>query len=86
MFAATVIYLVYLAIPIILLIVGSLGDIWFNTLLPSGLTGKWYAQVATDGSFRRAFATSLVVCASTCALAAVIGVPLAAYVICVPMT
>ena len=77
MFAATVIYLVYLAIPMVLLIVGSLGDTWFNTLLPTGATGRWYGQVAADGSFRRAFVTSLVVCASTCVLAALVGVPLA---------
>ena len=77
MFAATVIYLIYLAVPIVLLIVGSLGDSWFNTVLPTGMTGKWYGQVAADGSFRRAFATSLMVCGATCVLGAVVGVPLA---------
>jgi len=74
---ATALYLVYLLVPIILLIVGSLGAIWFNTLLPSGFTGDWYLQVASDGSFRRAFWTSLQVCALTCVIAALIGLPLA---------
>jgi putative spermidine/putrescine transport system permease protein len=73
----TVCYLVYLGVPIVLLLVGSLGASWFNTLLPQGLTGDWYLQVLADGSFRRAFWTSLKVCALTCALATLVGVPLA---------
>jgi len=73
----TAVYLLYLAAPIVLLLVGSFGATWFNTLLPTGFTGGWYAQVIADGSFRRAFWTSLQVSASTCVLAALIGVPLA---------
>ena len=34
----TALYLVYLAIPIALLVVGSFGALWLNTLLP---TGSW---------------------------------------------
>jgi putative spermidine/putrescine transport system permease protein len=74
---ATSLYLVYLLAPIVLLLVGSFGDVWFNTMLPSGVTDKWYVQVASDGSFRRAFWTSLQVCAATCVLAALVGMPLA---------
>lgn len=74
---ATAFYLLYLFAPILLLIVGSFGDLWFNTLLPTGVTGKWYVQVVEDGSFRRAFSTSLQVCIATCVLASLIGVPLA---------
>ena len=73
----TVAYLVYLAAPILLLIVGSLGASWTNTLLPSGFTTGWYSQLAADPSFQRAFATSLVVVSATCAVNALIGVPLA---------
>jgi putative spermidine/putrescine transport system permease protein len=74
---ATALYLLYLSAPIILLIIGSFGDVWFNTLLPTGATGKWYVQVLEDGSFRRAFATSLQVCIATCVFSSLIGVPLA---------
>lgn len=74
---ATVLYLVYLFTPIVLLFVGSFGKIWFNTLLPSGFTADWYLQVAADGSFRRAFWTSLEVCLLTCFFGALTGLPLA---------
>lgn len=74
---ATFLYLLYLFTPIVLLIVGSFGHTWFNTLLPSGFTTEWYLQVASDGSFRRAFWTSLQVCTLTCVIGALTGVPLA---------
>jgi len=74
---ATYLYLVYLFTPIALLIIGSVGQVWFNTLLPSGFTTEWYLQVAHDGSFQRAFWTSLKVCALTCVIGAAVGVPLA---------
>src|SRR5688500_1524375 len=70
-------YLAYLALPIVLLIVGSIGEIWLNTLLPHGLTGRWYLDVWSDGSFRRAFVVSLEVAAATCLVTALIGLPLA---------
>jgi len=73
----TVAYLVYLAAPIALLFAGSFGELWLNTLLPTGATGKWYRQVAADPSFRRAFATSLSVAAMTCAACLALGLPLA---------
>jgi putative spermidine/putrescine transport system permease protein len=58
----TALYLIYLFTPIVLLFVGSFGQSWFNSLLPTGFTGDWYLQVASDGSFQRAFWTSLKVC------------------------
>lgn len=73
----TLAYLAYLLAPIALLAIGSVGDVWRNTLLPSGITGKWYAQVWSDRSFRRAFETSLVVSGATVAICALVGAPLA---------
>lgn len=73
----TAVFLVYLLTPIVLLVVGSFGESWFGTLLPAGATGRWYAQVAADPSFRRAFWTSLVVASLTCATCALVGLPLA---------
>jgi len=73
----TAAYLAYLAVPIVLLVVGSFGGLWLNTLLPSGVTTQWYRDVAADPSFRRAFVSSLAVVAITCAACAAIGLPLA---------
>lgn len=71
------VYLVYLAVPIVLLLVGSFGDLWLNTVLPTGFTAHWYRDVAADPSFRRAFAASLTVVTLTCTACAAIGLPLA---------
>ena len=73
----TVAYLAYLGVPIVLLLLGSFGELWLNTLLPSGFTGRWYRDVAADPSFRRAFVSSLAVVAVTCATCLVVGLPLA---------
>jgi len=73
----TAAYLVYLVVPIALLLVGSFGELWLNTLLPTGSTTQWYVDVAKDPSFRRAFAASLSVVAITCTACVAIGLPLA---------
>jgi len=73
----TGLYLVYLVVPIVLLIAGSFGDLWLNTLLPAGFTLRWYLEVARDPSFRRAFVASLSVAAITCGACVAIGLPLA---------
>jgi putative spermidine/putrescine transport system permease protein len=73
----TAAYLVYLVVPIALLLVGSFGELWLNTLLPTGSTTQWYVDVAKDPSFRRAFVASLAVVAITCMACVAIGLPLA---------
>ncbi len=73
----TIVYLLYLFIPIILLFVGSFGETWTNSLLPSGSTLAWYLDLWESGSFRRAFVVSLEVVAATCAICTVLAVPLA---------
>jgi putative spermidine/putrescine transport system permease protein len=45
--------------------------------LPTGFTGRWYAEVLADPSFRRAFMTSVEVAALTCLLNIAVGLPLA---------
>src|SRR5437867_3637744 len=59
----TAAYLAYLVVPIALLLAGSFGELWLNTILPTGLTTRWYRDVAADPSFRRAFTASLTVVA-----------------------
>ena len=73
----TILYLLFLFAPMALLFVGSFGESWTNTLLPSGFTWRWYIEVASDSSFRRAFVTSLQVVGLTCLLNVLIGLPLA---------
>ncbi len=73
----TAFYLVYLAVPIALLVVGSFGHLWLNTVLPTGFTLQWYHDVAADPSFRRAFGASLAVAAIACAACVALGLPLA---------
>jgi len=70
-------YLAFLTVPIALLLVVSFGELWLNTLLPTGFTTHWYRNVASDPSFRRAFAASLAVVAIACSACALIGLPLA---------
>ena len=67
----------YLLLPIALLLIGSVGASWTNTLLPTGLTGRWYADLWLDPSFRQAFVTSLTVALSACAVNTLLGLPLA---------
>ncbi|OSQ47773.1 ABC transporter permease [Thalassospira alkalitolerans] len=73
----TFLYTLYLIAPIALLLVGSFGTSWTNSLLPTGFTLDWYREVIGDASFRRAFMTSLEVVAATCVVNVVLGVPFA---------
>lgn len=74
---ATLLYLLYLATPMFLLLVGSFGERWTNTLLPQGFTLEWYRALYEDPAFRRAFVVSLEVVVATCVANALIGLPLA---------
>ncbi|MCG1019938.1 ABC transporter permease subunit [Mycetohabitans sp. B4] len=71
------VYAIYLLLPILLLSIGSVGELWMNSLLPSGITVKWYADIWLDSSFRSAFTTSLVVALSACAINTILALPLA---------
>lgn len=77
MAVVTLLYLAYLITPMLLLLVGSFGETWTNTLLPAGFTTQWYAEIAVDPSFRRAFLVSLQVVVATCVLDTLLALPLA---------
>jgi putative spermidine/putrescine transport system permease protein len=70
-------YGLYLLLPIALLLMGSAGENWTNTLMPNGLTGRWYVELWQDPSFRKAFVSSLVVATAACAINTVLAMPLA---------
>lgn len=73
----TAVYMTYLLLPISLILIGSFGQSWTNSLLPSGFTLEWYAMLFEDGSYMRAFSTSLTVVLAVIALNILIGLPLA---------
>lgn len=73
----TYLFLIYLVTPILLLFVGSFGDVWTNTLLPTGISNRWYVEVAGDPSFQRAFVVSLRVVVVTCVVCTVLALPMA---------
>ena len=73
----SLVYGLYLLLPIALLLVGSVGGNWTNTLLPTGITGQWYVDLWLDTSFRKAFVSSLVVALSACANITALTLPLA---------
>ncbi|RKF49830.1 ABC transporter permease [Paraburkholderia fungorum] len=75
--AVMVLFAIYMLLPIVLLLIGAFGETWTNTLLPSGITGHWFADLAGDMSFRRAFGVSLLVALACCGTTAAIGLPLA---------
>jgi len=75
--ALSLTYCVYLLLPIAMLLLGSFGEGWTNTLLPTGSTTRWYESVWLDSSFQKAFRTSLVVALSTCVIGAALALPLA---------
>jgi putative spermidine/putrescine transport system permease protein len=75
--AALVAYALYLATPIVLILIGSFGGNWSNTLLPTGVTGRWYEALVTNVTFQKAFWTSLWVCVATVIACILIGAPLA---------
>ena len=73
----SLIYGLYLMLPMLLLAIGSVGASWTNTLLPTGMTWQWFADVWHDISFRKAFITSLTVALSACAINTLLALPLA---------
>jgi putative spermidine/putrescine transport system permease protein len=70
-------YACYLLLPIVLLMVGSFGNSWTNTLLPTQFTLRWYQELWLDTSFRKAFITSLTVALSACVVNIFLALPLA---------
>jgi putative spermidine/putrescine transport system permease protein len=71
----TYLYLVYLFLPICLLLIGSFGQSWVNTLFPNGLTTHWYVEIWQTTAYRKAFLTSFQVCMIVCVLNLLIVTP-----------
>ncbi|CAN7165333.1 ABC transporter permease [Pseudomonas sp. LjRoot71] len=74
----TVVWLLFLILllPLAGTLVYSLSTSWSATILPSGLTFKWYVALWSDPRFLAAFGQSLLVCFGSLLLATVLILPL----------
>lgn len=69
-------FLLFILIPIILLLLGSFGEIWYGTILPQGLfTFKWYKILFKEIMYIRSMKISLLVGMLAVIGNIVIGVP-----------
>ncbi|MEA4880097.1 MAG: hypothetical protein VB045_01325, partial [Synergistaceae bacterium] len=57
--SAGVMWFTYVLTPIALILVGSFGEKWFGTLLPTGFTMKWYGDLFSKTMYVRAMTMSL---------------------------
>ncbi|WP_375737804.1 ABC transporter permease [Pseudomonas boanensis] len=73
-----VVYLLFLILllPLLGTLLYSLSTSWSATLLPDGLTFKWYLALWSDARFLSAFGQSLLVCFSALLLSVVLILPL----------
>ena len=69
-------YLIYLLAPIVLLLIGAFGEHWSNTLLPEGLTWRWFITVWEDATYRNAMVTTFTLALTTCLINILLVVPL----------
>ncbi|MDR1979677.1 MAG: ABC transporter permease subunit [Synergistaceae bacterium] len=58
-------YFSFILAPIFLMLIGSFGEKWFGTLLPTGFTLEWYAQLFRKAMYVRAMVMSLWIAALT---------------------
>jgi putative spermidine/putrescine transport system permease protein len=68
-------YFAYVLAPILLMFVGSFGEKWFGTLLPTGFTWRWYLDLFSKAMYVRAMMMSLLVASLSAVLNAAIGIP-----------
>lgn len=73
-----VVYLLFLILlaPLLGTFVYSIATSWSATILPDGLTYKWYVALWSDPRFLRAFGQSLLVCVGALVLSVVLILPL----------
>ncbi|WP_339079174.1 ABC transporter permease [Pseudomonas sp. TMP9] len=65
-----------LLMPLLGTLIYSLSTSWSATILPSGLTFKWYLALWSDARFLSAFGRSLLICFAALALSLVLILPL----------
>lgn len=68
--------LLILMLPLLGTLLYSFSTSWSASILPSGLTFKWYVELWSDARFLAAFGRSLLVCLAALALSLVLILPL----------
>ena len=68
--------LLILMLPLLGTLLYSFSTSWSASILPSGLTFKWYVELWSDSRFLAAFGRSLLVCLAALALSLVLILPL----------
>jgi putative spermidine/putrescine transport system permease protein len=67
---------IILLLPLLGTLLYSLSTSWSASILPSGLTFKWYLALWSDARFLAAFGRSLLICFAALALALILILPL----------
>ncbi|MFP4483040.1 MAG: ABC transporter permease [Thermovirgaceae bacterium] len=73
LFATGVVYFLFILAPIFLILVGSFGEKWFGTILPTGFTLEWYEKLFGRLMYVRAMKMSLQVASLTVLFNAFLG-------------
>lgn len=71
----TALILIYLFLPLVGTFLYSIATNWQTTVLPEGITFKWYTQVLSDGRFLESLFRSFLVCTVTVVICLVIMIP-----------
>lgn len=65
----------FIITPIVLVIMGSFGKLWYGTILPTGITLRWYEKLFTEFFYTRAMIMSLFIGSLTVLVTLSIGLP-----------
>ena len=65
-----------LALPIVATVLYAFSSSWGATILPDGLTFRWFAQLLTDPRFLAALGRSLLICFATLIVSTLLVLPM----------
>lgn len=71
----TALILIYLFLPLAGTFLYSIATEWQTTILPEGITFKWYTQVLSDGRFLASLSRSFLVCVITLIVCLIVMIP-----------
>ncbi|WP_054955188.1 ABC transporter permease [Paenibacillus dakarensis] len=71
----TTLVLIFLLLPLLVTILFSISTVWENSILPKGITFKWYIELLSDERFLMALGRSFLVALITVTLTLLITVP-----------
>lgn len=73
-FTAGIMYFLFIIAPILLMLIGSFGEKWFGTLLPTGFTLEWYSKLFSRLMYVRAMKMSIQVAFLTVLINSFLGI------------